>query len=188
MKRRTTKWIATVAIVLTAWGARAETQSLVDSEAMWWFSAKPEFVFSEVGGEFGAWLGLTAGPQIGRAFYMGASWYGLLNNINPGQAHIDALDFWYAGLSLDYTFLADRLVHGGVGLLLGGGTATEKSGEDAGLFVAVPGISLLINITPRIELGLGAGWRFVAGANNDVLRNGDLDGFWGSLFLRWNER
>jgi hypothetical protein len=183
------RWLA-VGVVALALGAQAATESLVDYGDKWWFSVKPEFQFSKLGDDFAALLGVQAGPQLGRTFYIGAGYYALLNSVTPNgePSNLGAFDFWYAGLTLDYTFFSGRVVHGSVNALLGGGRATPADSKaEADLFVVVPGVSLQVNVTPSLELGVGAGWRFTAGADGDVLSDSDLGGPWGSIFLRWNE-
>ena len=64
-----------------------------------------------------------------------------------------------------------------------------RAGDDstAGLFVAEPGVNLEFNLTSTLELGLGAGYRFVNGSDLDRLSDDDFSGWTATLFLRWTE-
>jgi hypothetical protein len=111
----------------------------------------------------------------------------LVNNVTPDdpKAKLGAFDFWYVGFTADYTFFSDKLIHGSINALIGGGKVSPMDYESANVFVATPGISVMINLTKQIEFGVGAGYRFVAGADQPT--DSDLSKPFGSVFLRLNE-
>ena len=179
-----------VLMVLTATSALAAKDSLVSAEgnAPWRMALKPEFQFSEIGSEFAGLAGVQLGPQMAETLYFGLGVYGLVNNVKGSDTptnDLSALDFWYAGLTVDYTFFSDKLVHCSLNALIGGGRVRPADADASNVFVATPGASVMINLTKQIELGLGAGWRFVAGADHPS--NSDLSKPFASIFLRLNE-
>jgi hypothetical protein len=180
-------WVLLLASATTAFAAK---DSLVgnDGNAPWRMALKPEFQFSMIGDEFAGLAGVQLGPQLNETLYFGVGGYALVNNIkgDPSPAgDMSAFDFWYAGITVDYTLFSDKLVHCSLNALLGGGRAGASEGSASSVFVATPGISLMLNLTKQIELGIGAGYRFVAGS--DVPKDGDLSKPFASIFLRLNE-
>ena len=184
------KKLLMVLLVTAATTAFAAKESLVDpsmNNAPWRMALKPEFQFSELDGKFAGLAGVQLGPQLAETLYFGIGAYGLVNNITPDDvnAKMGAFDFWYAGFVADYTFFSDKLIHGSINALIGGGKVSPANYESASVFVATPGVSLMINLTKQIEFGLGAGYRFVAGA--DQPSNSELSKPYASIFLRLNE-
>ena len=173
--------------------ARAEVESLLGA-GYWEAWVKPEMKVTPLADDTAGIAGIQLGTSIGHGLYIGAGYYSLVNSVkfgSPEQGEIKATDLWYAGGDLDYTFLASKLVHGSADLFVGGGRATAdmvSGGSDrANLFVVEPGLTVMINVTPDVEIGLGAGYRIVSGSGIDGLSNSDLSGFTGSIFFRWTE-
>ena len=184
------KKLLLVLLLASATTAFAAKDSLVGNEnnAPWRMALKPEFQFSEIGSEFAGLAGVQLGPQLNETLYFGLGCYGLVNSVKGNQTptnDLSAFDFWYAGVTVDYTLFSDKLVHCSVNALIGGGRVSPAGGEAANVFVATPGVSVLVNLTKQIELGFGAGYRFVAGA--DSPSNSDMSKPFASIFLRLNE-
>ena len=136
--------------------------------------------------------GVQLGPSMHRTLYLGLAAYSLVDSVNFGEegtaGELKAWEFWYAGGFADYTILPGKLIHGSVNLLLGGGQVSPSGPfNSATVFVAEPGIALMVNLTPNVEFGLGAGYRFVSGSDIPGLANSDLSGLTGSVFFRLNE-
>lgn len=168
----------------------AAKDSLVGNEnnAPWRMALKPEYQFSKIGSEFAGLAGVQLGPQLNETLYFGFGFYGLANSVRGSSTptnDLSAFDFWYGGLTVDYTFFSDRLVHCSVNALLGGGRVSPSDRDSSNVFVATPGVSVMVNLTKQIELGIGAGYRFVAGA--DSPSNSELSKPFASIFLRLNE-
>ena len=179
-----------VLLLASATTAFAAKESLVGNEnnAPWRMALKPEFQFSEIGNKFAGLAGVQLGPQLNETLYFGIGLYGLVNSVKGSHTptnDLSAFDFWYGGLTVDYTFFSDKIVHCSVNALLGGGRVSPSEGDSSNVFVATPGVSVMINLTKQIELGLGAGYRFVAGA--DSPSNSELSKPFASIFLRLNE-
>jgi hypothetical protein len=176
-----------LASATTAFGAK---ESLVGNEnnAPWRMALKPEYQFSKIGSEFAGLAGVQLGPQLNETLYFGFGFYGLANSVKGSATptnDLSAFDLWYGGLTVDYTFFSDRLVHCSVNALIGGGRISPSIGDSSTVFVATPGVSVMINLTKQIEFGIGAGYRFVAGA--DQPSDSDLSKPFASIFLRLNE-
>jgi hypothetical protein len=177
-------------LLVAATTSMAAKDSLVAMDlnnAPWRMALKPEFQFTQVENKFAGMAGVQLGPQLAETVYFGLGAYGLVNNVTPDdvKAKLGAFDLWYVGFTADYTFLSDKLVHGSINALIGGGKISPMEYESANVFVATPGISVLVNITRLIEFGVGAGYRFVAGADQPT--NSDLSKPFASVFLRLNE-
>ena len=187
-------WLTLVGIALVAASVTAApTQALIENNNDWSFWVKPEVKLTQLGGQWGTMPGFQMGPALGHTLYFGLAGYALVNNVNASDQYqnLKAFDFWDAGVSVDWTLFHTSLVHGSVGCFLGYGQLRADSlltGPDtADLFVADPGINLMLNLTTSLELGLGGSYRIVNGSNFQDLSNSDLSGLTGSVFLRWTE-
>ncbi len=171
----------------------APTQALIQNSDDWSFWVKPEIKLTRLGGELAALPGFQLGPALGRMLYLGLAGNALVNSVNASDRYhsLKAFDFWNAGVTLDWTLFSRSLVHGSAGCFLGyGQLRTDPLQGDAArtdLFIADPGINVLLNLTPTLELGLGGSYRLVGGSDLAGLANSDLNGLTGSLFLRWTE-
>ena len=184
------KKILMVLLLASATTAFAAKDSLVGNEnnAPWRMALKPEYQFSEIGNQFAGLAGVQLGPQLNETLYFGLGVYGLVNSVkgsNTPTNDLSAFDFWYGGVTVDYTFFSDKLVHCSVNALIGGGRVSPSGSDSSNVFVATPGVSVLVNLTKQIEFGIGAGYRFVAGA--DQPSNSELSKPFASIFLRLNE-
>ncbi len=184
------KKLLMVLLLVSATSAFAAKDSLVgnDSNAPWRMALKPEFQFSQIGGEFAGLAGVQLGPQLNETLYFGLGYYALVNNVkgeNSPTNDMSAFDFWYAGVTVDYTLFSDKLIHCSLNALVGGGRVSSSNSDSSNVFVATPGLSVMLNLTKQIELGIGAGYRFVAGADNPS--SSELSRPFASIFLRLNE-
>ena len=179
-----------VLLLASATTAFADRDSLVsnDNNVPWRMALKPEYQFSEIGNQFAGLAGVQLGPQLKETLYFGLGFYALANSIKNSDTpanDLSAFDLWYGGLTIDYTFFSDKLVHCSINTLIGGGRVSPSGHDASNVFVATPGASVMINLTKQVEFGVGAGYRFVAGA--DQPSNSDLSKPFASVFLRLNE-
>lgn len=185
----------TVLFCILASSVLAEQVSslLDDTHGSWMFAVKPEFKVTELGGNTALLTGIQAGPSLDRRLYIGAAGYGLINNINGGSYYNDPgfFDFWYAGLTMEYSFWSEKLIHGSFGALLGGGQIRlreqEGSTDTSALFVAEPGVNIMMNLTKSLEFGAGCSYRYINGADDGDFSNSKLSGITGGIFLRIRE-
>ncbi len=189
------KSILTLAIISLASAAlaAAPVQALIQDNNDWSFWVKPELKLSRFGGQAAALPGFQMGPALGRTLYFGLAGNALVNNVNASDQYrnLKAFDFWDAGVCVDWTLFHASLVHGSLGCFLGYGQLRAEppagGSERADLFVADPGVNVMLNLTPTLELGLGGSYRIVSGSNFQDLSNSDLGGLTGAVFLRWTE-
>lgn len=188
------KIVAAVCLIASSGFAQTVHSLLDDTHRSWQFAVKPEFKITEINSETALLTGLQLGPSLDRRLYIGAGAYGLVNNIDGRPYYKDPgfFDFWYTGLVLEYSFLSERLIHGSFDVLMGGGQLKldrEEGGSDtSGLFVAEPGVNLILNLTKSIELGAGCSYRYVNGAGSGGdFSNSRVSGITGSIFLRVRE-
>lgn len=179
-----------VALALSSSAMAAEVESLVQGD-YWSAWIKPEFQVTSIADESAGLAGVELGPSLGRNLYIGAGWYTLVGNVDFGTGDLGAMDLWYAGGTIGYTILPNKLVHGAVDLFVGGGTASaDLDGGDSdrtSLFVIQPTASLMVNVAPKVEFGVGVGYRVMNGGGITGLDDSDLSGVAGNVFFRWNE-
>ncbi|MBU4200669.1 MAG: hypothetical protein KKG09_07030 [Verrucomicrobia bacterium] len=180
-------------ILVAASVSAAPTQALIANNDDWSFWVKPEVKLTQFGGQWATMPGFQLGPALGHTLYFGLAGYALVNNVNAGEQYenLKAFDFWDTGVSMDWTLFHTSLVHGSVECFLGYGQLNvnplQGSSDRADLFVADPGINVMLNLTSSLELGIGGSYRIVNGSNFQDLSNSDLSGLAGSVFLRWTE-
>lgn len=165
-----------------------EVESLVSGED-WSFSIRPEFKLTSINGEAAQLAGIRMGPALDRTLYLGLAAYTVVSSVDSGDAAVDDLkfyDWWTAGLDADYTLFSAKVVHGSLGLFLGGGRL-DAGGESSDLFVAEPGAHVYVNVTRTLELGAGLGYRYVNGSGSEPFSDSDLSGVTGTLGVRWTE-
>jgi len=146
-----------------------------------------------VGGQ-GGWI-------LGHKFILGGGGYGLTDNVRAdwienrvydGQSQPYYLDFGYGGLLLGFVQNSDDLIHYEIyGLFGGGGVGyRQKGGMDShmdsdALFIAEPGINIMINVTPFFRIGAGASYRYVNGVDDAVLTDENLSGISGQIVFKF---
>jgi hypothetical protein len=145
--------------------------------------------FGSLMGEFGAFAGAQAAVRLKRRLYVGLGGLGLAtdNARVPGAAPGSSLTLGmgYGGLLVGYVSPAASLVDVTAEVLVGGG-GVSLSGLDRTdeVFVFEPSMGVELRLAPIVRLGLGAGYRFVGGADLPGVRDSDLRGFTGTAAVR----
>jgi hypothetical protein len=94
---------------------------------------------------------------------------------------------WYTGFVPEYTIKSNKLFHAAVGALIGGGGVMKNERYEgfhddydpqdySSFFVAEPHLSLEMNITSYLRLGIGGSYRFVRGSNTPGITDERLSG------------
>ncbi len=131
--------------------------------------------FSTVEGEFANFTGLYGGWLINHRFLIGVGGYGRTNDV-------DRMTMGYGGGVFEYFFNPGRLVNYSIRGLVGAGHATfNNSGLDGNFFAAEPEVRVQLNLSKRLRLGFGTGYRFTEGAG--TLSSG-LGGFTAAINLK----
>lgn len=150
-----------VPLLLLCSGAplRAQETLLTEFARTGWF-VSPFLKFTEMDGESGVMLGGRVGLIYNGQLTLGAF----------GGTRVDAGDVYlsqYGGF-LDVDFRPTRLVHFSVGALIGAGDAAGDS-----FFLIEPEGWMLLNLTRRTQIGVGASYRSVSTYDEP---DGDLNG------------
>lgn len=88
----------------------------------------------------------------------------------------------YGGLVLNYSFFGRKLLYLNVEALLGPGQAYAVSRLDGAkreytnFWVTEPEISVMVNVTTDLRLGVGAGYRLTNSQGNDNILGSDMGG------------
>jgi hypothetical protein len=145
-------------------------------------------------------FGGKGGWIINHHFVLGGAGFGMVTRVPTPAGAPDIgedlrTEFGYGGIWLEYIFLPDKLVHGSIGTLLGGGSVAysrirrterqDREVENDVVFAAEPVISVEMNISRFLRLAVGAGYRYVGGVNLTGLRREDVSGFTGSVMLKF---
>jgi hypothetical protein len=158
--------------------------------------------FSKIAGRGALLTGIEGGWIVNHRFVLGAAGYGLAtqNIRNAGSPLHDSrgrspvVEMGYGGITLGYVVQPMRLTHLSFQVLLGGGGVTYDvqdiagmRSEDApadGFFVAEPSVHGELNVSRFFRIGVGVGYRSVAGASLEGLGDRALRGASASLTLK----
>ncbi len=160
----------------------------------------PVLTYSRILGHDTLFFGGKGGWLVNHHFVLGAAGYGLTTRVPVPAGAPDIgeelqTEFTYGGVWLEYIFLPDKLVHGSIGTLLGGGGVSysrilrtqrqNREVENDVVLAAEPVISAELNLSPFLRMSLGAGYRFVGSVDLTGLRQEDLSGFTASVMLKF---
>jgi hypothetical protein len=187
--------IAALLLGLTATAAFAKEQVLLTEDDTWKLYTTPELAVTDINGNTATLGGIGIGAILNDHLWFGGAARILVNDIKAdeaGSVQMDQYDFWYAGLTVGYTFMPESLVHFSVGALVGGGqaqldTSADNSAETEAFVIIEPGVNLMINVSETVEFGVGVSYRHCAGADIDALTDEDLSDITGTVFFRVTE-
>jgi hypothetical protein len=192
-----TNWLRagllTVSIMGMATAAMAQSQEEKESA----FSTQPRdlggFVeldtrFGDMMGEFAAFAGARLALRLKNRIYLGLGGSGLAtdNDVVTGPSgSSQTLEMGYGGLLIGYSVPTRELFDVTADVLVGaGGVKLEGSGQDDAFFLFEPSLGVELRVAPVVRLGLGAGYRFVGGADLPGVRDDDLRGLTGTASVR----
>ena len=160
----------------------------------------PALMYSRILGHDTLFFGGKGGWLVNHRFVLGGAGFAMTTRV-PAPAGAPDIgedlrtEFAYGGVWLEYIFLPDRLVHGSIGTLLGGGGVSytrilrtdrqEREVENDVVLIAEPVIAAELNISPFLRMAVGAGYRYVGNVDLTGLRREDLSGFTGSVMLKF---
>lgn len=164
-------------------GRKAPPKKQPESFHLGWYVA-PVVKFGEVRDDLRTLVGLRAGLQLDRVFYVGVAGYGMpLRTTDPywdhRYFHDSHWELGYGGLELGIINGSPRSGQLSLGLLVGGG---EINGDRRyyrhydGFFIMEPQFDFLLNLSRHVRLGFGAGYRFVDGLESLYYTESDLSG------------
>jgi hypothetical protein len=160
----------------------------------------PVLVYSRIQGRDALLFGGRGGWIANHRFVLGGGGFALTTRVPapagaPDIGEALRTEFAYGGLWLEYIFLPDKLVHGSIGTLIGGGAVSysrirrierqDREVESDVVFTIDPVVAVEMNLLPFLRVSLGAGYRYVGSVELTGLREEDLSGFTGSLMLKF---
>ncbi|HMO05591.1 MAG TPA: hypothetical protein PKC67_14145 [Kiritimatiellia bacterium] len=172
----------------------AARDALIDHTDKWNLFSRFDLSYTEVDSNGGLMGGLKVGGLLNDRIAVGLAARTVLDSIeteSPFLKDIENTDFWYGGLYTEYVFNPDNLVYASIDLTVGSGQLNVKrsaGGEESStVFVAEPGINVMLNVTETFMLGLGAHYRFIHNVDVRDLDESDVSGIVASVFLRFTE-
>lgn len=184
MKRALRAFLALLPLLTAVLPAEAQERTLVkgDIESGGFGAAVAKV--TEIQGDVAAIAGLRGGWVIDHVFVLGAGFYGLASDVSTGSAGVRDIEFGYGGIELEYIGEWREVLHWTIYGLVGGG-GIEHAGRTDGVFVFEPAFTLEANVTRFFHLGLGGGYRVVAGVTGPELSSTGMSGVFGALTLKF---
>lgn len=169
----------------------------------------PEIKFGRVAGRDAVFFGGKGGWIIDHLVVLGGGGFGLTNNPSvPDRLQtVTGIDrritMGYGGGMIEYFVMPDKLVHGTLGVLVGGGAVniTERSatcrhddtrmdcqGDEVAndsFFIMEPEAGLEVNVVRFLRLNAGVSYRYVTGVGGIGFENDDLRGFNGTFTVKF---
>lgn len=163
----------------------------------------PGFKLSQIGPDNASalFVGGQGGWIIDHKFIIGGGGYGLVNEVQANWIDIRTfygeplpyyLNMGYGGLLLGFIQNSDDLIHYEIYGLFGGGgidyrlkDAEQSHDSSDGIFVAEPGVNIMLNVTPFFRIGAGASYRYVTGVDDAALTSEDLSGISGQIIFKF---
>lgn len=180
-------------------GAPARADSLLGDDFESGAFGGPLVQFTSLADDFALLMGGYGAWVLNGTFAIGGAGLGLVNDVVVEDAIRDgiltydgSLQFGYGGLFLQYIASPTRVSHVTGQLVIGGGGASYDSNlifedlEDSGdaFLVLEPSAAWELNITEKIRLSLGGGYRMVSGVDLSGLEDADLSGAVGTLGVK----
>jgi hypothetical protein len=140
--------------------------------------------FGDMMGEFAAFPGARLALRLKDRIYIGMGGSGLAtDNEAGGSAH--TLEMGYGGFLVGYSVPTRELLNVTADVLVGAGQVTlNGSDQDDEFFLFEPSLGVELRVAPVLRLGLGAGYRYVGGAELPGVEDDDLRGLTGTASVR----
>jgi len=148
-----------------------------------------EMRFGDLAGAFATFAGAEFAILINDRVYVGVRGAGLAtdNAMAQGPTGQDTLKMGYGGLVVGHLVPLTSQMDLAVDALVGAGSygaASTPSSEHDAVFVFEPSASLALRVLPFMRIGVGASYRFVGDASFGGVRDADLRGLTGMLYVR----
>jgi hypothetical protein len=175
-------------------------ETLVADEVVSGGFGGPVVLYSRVRGHDAFFLGGRGGWIANHRVVLGGGGFGMMSRVPAPPGALGGgenlrLGFGYGGLWLEYIFLPHKLIHASLGTLLGVGGASytrihdvldeSSEVESDGVFVADPTLCIELNVFRYMRIDVGAGYRFVGGLELSGLDHQALNGFTGTVQLKF---
>jgi hypothetical protein len=182
-------------IVLLSAVSMARSQDVGDAQTL--FGGNARFQMEDIGFAIAPSIGLTqldgstaslfnvrGGLNLNDVVTAGGFYSVTLNQTVPQSELVPGvyMDYWSAGVLLEYTLFAKRLVHLTFPFTAGYGEVqmdNEEGDADLGesnFFQVEPSALLEVNLFKHVRLNIGAGYRFVGPMNYRNFNESDISG------------
>ncbi len=160
----------------------------------------PVIKYTQIHGEPAVLCGGRGGWIIDHTFVLGGGGYGLVNEIESETDPLNNpayINLGYGGLELEYIIASDQIIHFSIYSLIGGGGINlahhfngdwddGNHGHD-GFFIFEPAVNIELNIISFFRINAGVSYRLISGINYYEFTNSDIDGFSGTLALKFGK-
>jgi hypothetical protein len=184
------------ALLLCALPIFAEQETLVQGKFEHGGFGAPVVKFTMIDNNFGIIVGARGAWLINHSFSIGVAGYRhVYGDMMSGNMYYGRSKMYmgYGGVTFEYIFFPDKVVHFSLSSLLGAGANWAHQngmmngyGHGHGMnmnmsFIAEPEIDMIVNIAPFARFVVGAGYRFVAGGGRRGITPLDMWGLTGTV-------
>jgi hypothetical protein len=192
------KILVSIIVLTLSFAVYGQQQTLIGGDIQSGGYGGPEVKIARINGDWEVLLGGRGGWIINHQYILGGAGYGMPTkgeigpHLNPPRNY-EKFEIGYGGVLIGYVSESNKLLHFTVDVLIGGGGISNGIGEsydeygtDA-FFIAEPNINFVLNVTPIMRFGFGAGYRFTSGVEYFGLEDADIRGESLNLFLKFGK-
>jgi hypothetical protein len=166
-------------VISFSYPTMAKDKTLFSSEIESGWYGGASFKVGTIMDETGYFAGLQGGWIINHRFVLGGKGYMLVNPVEVEGLQNIEVGFGYGGILLEYLFTSNHLLHVTVESVIGlGGVYNDIKDYSEyhdpldytgdACFVAEPGINMMLRVTRKFRIGVGASYRYVNGIDYDA--------------------
>jgi hypothetical protein len=161
--------------------------------------------YSRFNNQSALFAGAYGGWMMNHKLMIGLGGYGLVTRHNGVGKNVETngQNTWkmgYGGLMLEYSFFQTRRIYFTASTLIGGGIikngngrgTVSQNGSDelkdidaSGFYVVQPSVNLEMAVNKWFHIGAGAGYRYIAGADQPGISNSRMSGRTASLTFKF---
>lgn len=171
--------------------AAQEETLLGDGEIVHGGFGGPVVKFTSINNQFALLVGGRGGWILNHQLVIGGGGYGLVNEVKANESFFGTrylMNMGYGGFEIEYILDPNKVLHGSIYLLLGGGAINHRNpynhdwpdldwDKNADVFfIAEPALNLELNIVTFMRVNLGVSYRFISGVEKYDFKNSDLAG------------
>jgi hypothetical protein len=140
--------------------------------------------FGSLLGDFATFAGARGAVLLKQRVYLGLGGAGLATD-HPVPVSGERLRMGYGGVLMGYVIPTAALLNVTADVLVGaGGLSTSSTDELDQIFVFEPSVGVELRVARFARLGIGAGYRYVGGADLAGIEDSDLRGLNGTVSIR----
>ncbi len=190
-KQEGTQGVSSTAQDMNQQQPKYQSETLLSGNMEYGAFGAPVIKFSQVGKNFGVWVGGEGGWILNHYMWIGGAGYGLATNVNTtADDNTYSIYLGYGGGEIGMMIMPEKLVHFTANVLIGAGGAshsvivengkTEEAPSDTFLILE-PQISMVVNVLENFRLTLGVGYLYSYGLNEMNFNDTDIKGVTGNI-------